>query len=212
MGRTSTFLLLALAVLCLGVVSRLTWEAIRSPEPASAQQAGCSVVEEFNGNGDTTTPPFDISGERFLVNYAAVNTGPPEVPGVLGVVVRDANGNQVGNARLDGEGSNVLSVSEGPGQFTIEIISAEVDYTISVEDCEGGGGGASPSASPAPEASPAPAPEASPAPTPDPQPQRPGDRDTMLDSGGPKRGPILTLPSGKCLPEYPIKRGGYCYR
>ncbi len=34
----------------------------------------------------------------------------------------------------------------------------------------------------------------------------------MLDSGGPTHGPILTLPDGSCLPEYPIKRNGYCYR
>lgn len=37
------------------------------------------------------------------------------------------------------------------------------------------------------------------------------DRD-MLDSGGPTNGPVLTMPDGSCLPEYPIKRGGYCYR
>lgn len=37
------------------------------------------------------------------------------------------------------------------------------------------------------------------------------DRD-MLDSGGPTHGPVLTLPDGSCLPEYPIKRNGYCFR
>lgn len=34
----------------------------------------------------------------------------------------------------------------------------------------------------------------------------------MLDSGGPTHGPVLTMPDGSCLPEYPIKRNGYCYR
>ena len=38
---------------------------------------------------------------------------------------------------------------------------------------------------------------------------RPGD---LIRSGGPTHGPILTLPDGSCLPEYPIKRNGYCYR
>jgi hypothetical protein len=38
---------------------------------------------------------------------------------------------------------------------------------------------------------------------------RPGD---LMKSGGPTRGPILTLPDGSCLPAYPIKRNGYCYR
>jgi hypothetical protein len=38
---------------------------------------------------------------------------------------------------------------------------------------------------------------------------RPGD---LMKSGGPSHGPILTMPDGSCLPEYPIKRNGYCYR
>lgn len=38
------------------------------------------------------------------------------------------------------------------------------------------------------------------------------DDDTMLESGGPTNGPIVTLPDGTCIPEYPIKRNGYCYR
>ncbi len=58
--------------------------------------------------------------------------------------------------------------------------------------------------SPAP-SSPPPTTTSSPAPTDD----RPGD---MLDAGGPKHGPVLTMPDGSCLPEYPIKRNGYCYR
>ena len=38
---------------------------------------------------------------------------------------------------------------------------------------------------------------------------RPGD---LMRSGGPRHGPVLTMPDGSCLPEYPIKRNGYCYR
>ena len=36
--------------------------------------------------------------------------------------------------------------------------------------------------------------------------------DDLLESGGPSSGPVLTMPDGSCLPEYPIKRNGYCYR
>lgn len=36
--------------------------------------------------------------------------------------------------------------------------------------------------------------------------------DEMLESGGPTHGPVLMLPDGSCLPEYPIKRTGFCYR
>ena len=38
---------------------------------------------------------------------------------------------------------------------------------------------------------------------------RPGD---LMKSGGPAHGPVLTMPDGSCLPEYPVKRNGYCYR
>jgi len=40
---------------------------------------------------------------------------------------------------------------------------------------------------------------------------RDGNRD-LMDSGGPTHGPVMTLPDGSCLPEYPAKRNGYCYR
>lgn len=39
-----------------------------------------------------------------------------------------------------------------------------------------------------------------------------GDSDEMLDSGASGPGPVLTLPDGSCIPEYPVKRGGHCYR
>ncbi|QIN82152.1 hypothetical protein GBA63_05450 [Rubrobacter tropicus] len=34
----------------------------------------------------------------------------------------------------------------------------------------------------------------------------------LLQSGGPAHGPVLAMPDGSCLPEYPVKRNGYCYR
>jgi hypothetical protein len=38
---------------------------------------------------------------------------------------------------------------------------------------------------------------------------RPGD---LMKSGGPTHGPILTMPDGSCLPEYPVERRGYCHQ
>lgn len=77
------------------------------------------------------------------------------------------------------------------------------------------------SPSPTTTSSPAPTTTSSPAPTTPSSPapsstdngdgsdDRPGD---LMKSGGPTHGPILTMPDGSCLPEYPIKRNGYCYR
>ena len=38
---------------------------------------------------------------------------------------------------------------------------------------------------------------------------RPGD---LINSGASGPGPVLTLPDGSCIPDYPNKRNGYCYR
>ncbi len=200
-------------LLIVGVFSaRVVWEY--APQ-AEAQQGGCTTIEEFEGNGNTTTPPFDIAGDRFVVNYAAVNTGPPEVPGVLGIVVRDANGNQVGNARLDGEGANSLSVTEGPGQFNIEVISAEVDYTLSVEDCGEAGGGDPPEEDPAPvdqyEEDPAPVDQYEEDPTPPVQDEDQYDNGVLMESGGPASGAMPKMPDGSCPGEFPVERGSGCH-
>jgi hypothetical protein len=35
---------------------------------------------------------------------------------------------------------------------------------------------------------------------------------TVLDSGGPKNGPVPLMPHGGCPVEYPVQRGDLCYR
>jgi hypothetical protein len=35
---------------------------------------------------------------------------------------------------------------------------------------------------------------------------------TVLDSGGPERGRVPLMPGGGCPSEYPVERGGACYR
>lgn len=34
----------------------------------------------------------------------------------------------------------------------------------------------------------------------------------LMNSGASGPGPVLTLPDGSCIPDYPIKRNGSCYR
>ena len=68
--------------------------------------------------------------------------------------------------------------------------------------------------SPAPTTTSSPAPTTTSSPAPDSTDDgsdvvRPGD---LMNAGGPTHGPVLTMPDGSCLPEYPIKRNGYCYR
>ena len=34
----------------------------------------------------------------------------------------------------------------------------------------------------------------------------------LFESGASGPGPVLALPDGSCIPEYPVKRAGHCYR
>ncbi len=72
-------------------------------------------------------------------------------------------------------------------------------------------GGSTGSASPAPTttSSPTPTTGASQDQYDDDSGQRPGD---LMKSGASGPGPVLTLPDGTCIPDYPNKRNGYCYR
>ena len=51
----------------------------------------------------------------------------------------------------------------------------------------------------------------SPAPS-NPAPSSPPPSDDLMESGGPKFGPVPLMPDGGCMKEYPIKRKGGCYR
>jgi outer membrane biosynthesis protein TonB len=35
---------------------------------------------------------------------------------------------------------------------------------------------------------------------------------TTMDAGGPERGPVPLMPGGGCPEEYPLERGGACFR
>ena len=120
--------------------------------------------------------------------------------------------------RADPSDPDVLDEDEGPDDG---IACETTDYDDPARDetpvaaAIGDGGSASPA--PTTTNSPAPTTTSSPAPSDtgasqhqydDGSVERPGD---LMKSGGPTHGPILTMPDGSCLPEYPIKRNGYCY-
>ena len=112
--------------------------------------------------------------------------------------------------RADPSDPDVLDEDEGPDDGiaceTTEYDDQTTDFTPVAAAV--GGGGASPAptttSSPAPTTS-SPASDASASP-------EPRQRDDMLNSGASGPGPVLTLPDGSCIPDYPHKRHGYCYR
>jgi hypothetical protein len=99
------------------------------------------VVDTFTGSGETRTdtPLFNIVGPRWRVVYESVNTAPPSVGrgGILGFFIRNERGDALDPNPVEVRGDNrgIKNVYSDPGQYYIQIISAEVDWTLRVEDC-----------------------------------------------------------------------------
>jgi hypothetical protein len=98
-------------------------------------------VDTFTGSGETRTdtPFFTIVGPQWRVLYETVNTAPPSVGrgGIFGFFIRNERGLALdpNGVEVRGDNSGIKNVNSDPGQYYIQIISAEVDWTIRVEDC-----------------------------------------------------------------------------
>jgi hypothetical protein len=105
------------------------------------QQGGCRVVDTFTGSGETRTdtPLFTIVGPQWRVVYQTVNTAPPSVGrgGILGFFIKNERGDPLdpNGVEVRGDNSGIKNVNSDPGRYYIQIISAEVEWTIRVEDC-----------------------------------------------------------------------------
>ncbi len=86
-------------------------------------------------------------------------------------------------------------------------LDSDVDGIACEEYDYGGGEGGSPTANPKKKAMPSSQVISSPQATASP----PLDT-TVLDSGGPEHGRVPLMPGGGCPSEYPVERGGACYR
>jgi hypothetical protein len=91
---------------------------------------------------------------------------------------------------LDADSDSVAceALSEGDAPTTSPTATASPTVT------------ATPTATASPPATASPTASASPTP------------DTVLDSGGPERGPVPLMPGDRCPSEYPVERAGACYR
>ncbi len=179
---TRTFILCAVLVLVVGVVGRITYE--QTTEPAYAQDEDPTVGRDCDD--------FRSQAEA----QAALRADPSD--------------------------PDVLDEDEGPDDGIACETTEYDDQTTDLTPVAAAVGGGSASPAPTTTSSPAPTTTSSPAPTTDngddtgasqdqyddDSDDRPGD---LMKSGGPTHGPVLTMPDGSCLPEYPIKRNGYCY-
>lgn len=197
--RASIVVLAALLISSSAYVLRSAWENIGSGsiQPAYAQE-DCTQVETFTGTGSRQTDPFQINGNNWRFTYTLTNLD-PGLEGGLVIAALDGNGDIVGNASQETEGTNTSSVSEGPGQFSLDVFSTFGNWEIIVEDC-----GVASSSDPD-DGTTTSDPRQEPVTT-----QYDTGSENLLEAGGPAAGPMPLMPDGGCPKEFPVKSGGLC--
>ena len=135
MGRTVTLLAKSAFVASCSLVLFLAWDVLSEESPARAQTTGtcpnAQLIDTYEGNGDQQTDTFNTTTDSFRVSLT-------NGPGLTYAYVNNADNNiPVAHFSKDGRGQAETFVNTPPGTYYLDIISG-VDYTITVEQCEGG--------------------------------------------------------------------------
>ena len=147
MQRTVASLALSAFVACTVLACFMSWQIIGQPSPAEAQTTGtcpnAQFIDTFVGNGDQQTDTFDTTTNSLRITFSV--TGAASDPASLSIYVIDANDPDqlsVGNASQDGDGQGETFVNAPAGTYFLDIsffaLGDGANYTITVEQCEGG--------------------------------------------------------------------------
>ena len=211
MSGRATVSVAVLALLIAGAsLFWFAWAVSQRGSTARAQEAGdcanAQIVNRFTGTGNQGTEPFDTTGP-FQISYdlTAAASADLEEPSLTVYVYDQQSGGIVADARQEGEGTGEIVVDQPPGTYTLTIFAINGEYTTTVEQC----GGGSPITNPdTDQSAPKQQPTLQPPPAPAPQPNR----GTLMEAGGPSEGPVPTMSAGVCPKEFPVEKGGACYR
>jgi hypothetical protein len=108
-----------------------------APGPDS-ECPGARVVNTTAGTGDKQSPVFGVTGDSFRVTTSI--TGRPAFL-FFSADVNKENGGYVTTVSRESPGTDSSIVNAGPGDFFLDILAANIDYTVTVEDCVGSAGG-----------------------------------------------------------------------
>jgi hypothetical protein len=103
-----------------------------------AECPGAKVVNTTSGNGDKQSPVFAIAGDSFRVT-TTLRSDDPQFIG-FDVFVKKEGGQIETSIGRENPGTDSSIVNAGPGGFFLDILAANVDYTVKVEDCTGATG------------------------------------------------------------------------
>jgi hypothetical protein len=99
---------------------------------------GAQEVATLSGDGDRQSSPFDVSGDsvRASVNTEATSQD-PSLSFVSVSLVDAESSDTVGSADFEGGGEDSSILNVGPGRFFLDVVAANADYEVLVEDCTG---------------------------------------------------------------------------
>jgi hypothetical protein len=104
-----------------------------------AESGSCRVVDTFSGSGPTRTdtPFFTIVGPQWRVVYEAKNIAPPPVGMLFAFFIRNERGQALDPNGVDirSDQSGIKNVVSDPGEYYIQIISSQVEWSLRVEEC-----------------------------------------------------------------------------
>ncbi len=107
---------------------------------------GAEVVNTTTGTGNKQTPVFPITGTslQITIDIEATSSDPNNAL-VIAQVVPEGEEFPTTNFSAEGPGADSSIINEGPGNFFLDLLVANANYTVTVEDCTGsgstGGGG-----------------------------------------------------------------------
>ncbi len=107
---------------------------------------GAEVVNTTTGTGDEQSPVFAIEGDSFRITTTVEPTSQDPGLASVSVGVVAEGGEDVTLFDKEGGGTESSIVNAGPGNFFLDILAANANYAVVVEDCvgdsqDGGGGG-----------------------------------------------------------------------
>ena len=115
----------------------------QSNSPGDDQQEDdqdCPVPEEVNttiGSGDEQSPVFDVTGGSFRVTIDVEPTSQDASLAGVTVFVRTESDEPVTRIAAEGGGAETSIVNAGEDSFFLDILAANANYEITVEDCTG---------------------------------------------------------------------------
>jgi hypothetical protein len=113
------------------LVTRTTTQTVLQTTSTPATTGGWREIKRFTGSASTTTEPFNVPATMWRITW----TYGTSQYASFGFFVYQVGGTSYEESASSAtpSGSSVTYVYKGPGDFYLKILSANVDYTISIE-------------------------------------------------------------------------------